>query len=161
MAIEKIIREAKPESSTPNREVSLDKNLQLKSRFELPWFKAERSGLEQGVEKKNPTQSSSVVPLSVPAWHSQRATAIDTILSEGLNEIFLNMKPVEQKAFIKKGEETVTKINELLSKTKVKMSRIIALIKDWLKMIPGVNKFFLEQEAKIKADKILKLKNKI
>jgi len=31
---------------------------------------------------------------------------------------------------------------------------------DWLKILPGVNKFFLEQEAKIKTDKILALKNK-
>jgi len=29
-----------------------------------------------------------------------------------------------------------------------------------LKLIPGVNKFFLEQEVKIKTDKILKTKNK-
>jgi len=29
---------------------------------------------------------------------------------------------------------------------------------NWLKLIPGVNKFFLEQEAKIKTDEVLKLK---
>jgi len=33
------------------------------------------------------------------------------------------------------------------------------LIKKWLLLIPGVNKYFLEQEAKIKADEIVKMKN--
>jgi len=70
------------------------------------------------------------------------------------------MNASEQKAFKLKGEETVTKINELLSHTKVKVNKIIALIRDWLKLIPGINKFFLEQETKIKADKIIKIKNK-
>jgi hypothetical protein len=35
------------------------------------------------------------------------------------------------------------------------VKKILALIRDWLKLIPGVNRFFLEQEAKIKTDKIL------
>jgi hypothetical protein len=28
----------------------------------------------------------------------------------------------------------------------------------WLKLLPGVNRFFLEQEAKIKTDRIIHLK---
>lgn len=91
---------------------------------------------------------------------SQRAAAIDLILEEGLNEIFLKMNPLEQAAFKKKGEETVSKINILLGQTKVKINKIIGLIRDWLKMLPGINKFFLEQETKIKADKIIKIKNR-
>ena len=35
--------------------------------------------------------------------------------------------------------------------------KILKLIRSWLKLIPGVNKFFLEQEAKIKTDKIVDL----
>jgi len=33
---------------------------------------------------------------------------------------------------------------------------IMELVYEWLRMIPKVNKFFLEQEAKIKTDKLLK-----
>lgn len=95
------------------------------------------------------------------SFQKQRADAIDNILAEGLNEIFLKMKPDEQKIFKQKGEETVTKINELLNKTKLKVKKIIELIKRWLRLIPGINKFFLEQEAKIKADKIMKMKDKL
>lgn len=93
-------------------------------------------------------------------YQKKRAIAIDNILAEGLNEVFLKMNPKQQSEFKKKGEETVIKINELLGRTKVKVSKIIDLIRSWLKLIPGVNKFFLEQEVKIKADKIIKIKDK-
>lgn len=161
MAIEKIQPETKVEASVPVKEKAPDLASAQKARFEIPWFKPEKKKSEGSPEKKSTAPVHPAAPISVPAWHSQRAIAIDAILSEGLNEIFLSLKPDEQRAFIKKGEETVVKINELLSKTKVRMSKIVALIKDWLKMIPGLNKYFLEQEAKIKADKILKLKNKL
>jgi hypothetical protein len=97
---------------------------------------------------------------AVPDWQKQRAAAIDEILSSGLNEVFLQMNTAQQQEFKQRGEETVTKINGLLSQTKVKITKIIDLIKNWLKLIPGINKFFLEQEAKIKADKIMKIKDK-
>ena len=90
----------------------------------------------------------------------KRAKEIDSILSEGLNEVFLKMKPEEQKTFQKKGEETVLKINELLNQTKLKVNKIVSLIKKWLLLITGINRFFLEQEVKLKADKIIRLRDK-
>lgn len=92
-------------------------------------------------------------------WQVRRAQEIDKVLAEGLNDIFLKMDSRQQADFKKAGEETVAKINSLLSETKIKVNRIIDLIKKWLKMVPGVNKFFLEQEAKIKTDKIVRIKN--
>ena len=88
----------------------------------------------------------------------KRAQEIDKVLSDGLHDIFLKMNNQEQVAFKKAGEETVAQIDVLLSETKLRINKIIDLIKKWLKMIPGVNKFFLEQEAKIKTDKIIKIK---
>jgi len=93
-------------------------------------------------------------------WQKQRAAEIDTILADGLNEVFIKMNAAQQAEFKKTGEETVLKINKLLMETKVKVNKIVELIRKWLKLIPGVNKFFLEQEVKIKADKIIRLKNK-
>jgi len=83
---------------------------------------------------------------------------IDGILSEGLTDVFLNMDASKQKLFKEEGEKTVLKIKEVLSHTRFKVKKVIELIKNWLKIIPGVNRYFLEQEAKIKADKIIKLK---
>jgi hypothetical protein len=95
---------------------------------------------------------------TVASVQKQREEAIDKILSEGLSEVFLKMTPAKQKEFQKTGEETVKKISVLLGEAKVKVNKIIELIKRWLKLIPGVNNFFLEQETKLKVDKILKLK---
>jgi hypothetical protein len=39
----------------------------------------------------------------------------------------------------------------------VKMKRALQLVRDWLLCIPGINKFFLEQEAKIKVDRLVDL----
>ncbi len=80
---------------------------------------------------------------------------IEDILSEDLTDLFLKMNPAQQEAFKKRGEETAGKVRKLLGKAKVHAHAVLLLIRDWLKMIPGVNKFFLEQEAKIKTDKVL------
>jgi len=89
----------------------------------------------------------------------QREKQIEKILEEGLEDIYMNMPPDKQQEFKREGERTVREINNLLNQAKTKVKKIINLIKKWLSIIPGVNKFFLEQEAKIKADEILKIKN--
>ncbi|MFA7088009.1 MAG: hypothetical protein WC146_01565 [Patescibacteria group bacterium] len=97
---------------------------------------------------------------ALPSYQKQRELEIDNILAEGLGAIFLKMDQDNQKKFKKKGEETAATINILLNKTKINVGKIINLIKNWLKLIPGINKFFLEQEAKIKADAIIRIKDK-
>jgi hypothetical protein len=94
---------------------------------------------------------------SVDDFHRRRAAAIDDILEDGLDKFFLEMSPQEQKRFKEEGEKTVFKINKLLDKAKVSVSKIVSLIKSWLNLIPKTNRYFLEQEAKIKADKIFKI----
>ncbi len=91
---------------------------------------------------------------------SQELAAIENILSDHLDELFIEMTPDQQVAFKNKGEETAQKIEVLLQQTKVKAKEVLQLIKEWLKLIPGVNKFFLEQEAKIKTDRIFNLHDK-
>ncbi|MDD5290803.1 MAG: hypothetical protein PHZ04_01680 [Patescibacteria group bacterium] len=90
----------------------------------------------------------------------EREEKVGKILEAGMEEIYLNLPANKQAEFKAKGEETVREINGLLGKAKVKVEKIISLIKKWLSVIPGVNKFFLEQEAKIKADEIMKLKER-
>ncbi len=80
---------------------------------------------------------------------------IEDILEEDLKELYLAMPPQAQAEFRAKGEQTRSKIRELVRAARVNAKKIFQLIRDWLKMIPGVNRFFLEQEAKIKTDKIL------
>ncbi|HAM87912.1 MAG: hypothetical protein US83_C0016G0021 [Candidatus Falkowbacteria bacterium GW2011_GWC2_38_22] len=89
-----------------------------------------------------------------------RAKEIEKVLEKGLDDIYLAM-PVEKRAIFKStGEKTISQINGLIEAGKVNMKKVIDLIRSWLSLIPGVNKFFLEQEAKIKADEILNLSKK-
>lgn len=129
-------------------------------KLELPWLRPERKSEPKPAEQPAPNPTTPAVSSAAPSWQAERAAEIDRILADGLNDIFLKLNPDDQRRFKAKGEETVAKINVLLSKAKVKVSKIISLIRDWLKIVPGINKFFLEQEVKIKADKILKLKDK-
>jgi len=128
-------------------------------------FEKEVVDIEKRPEKKDQNKeeeeiiSSSAAPAPIViSSEEERRKQIDIILSDGLNDVFMSMTPKQQKKFQEEGVETVNKINKLLSQTKVKVRKIIELIRRWLKNIPKVNKHFLEQEAKIKTDKILKLK---
>ena len=96
----------------------------------------------------------------VTTQKSVEQVKIENILSEHLDDLFLEMTPQEQMTFKKKGEETAEQVNKLLKETKVKVKEILELIKAWLKIIPGVNKFFIEQEAKIKTDRLLNLRER-
>ena len=90
---------------------------------------------------------------------TEEQKAVEGILSEGLEDLYSNLPDNRKAEFKVKGEETATKINILLQGVKVQVGKVVDLIKTWLSMIPGVNKFFLEQESKIKADKLLEYKD--
>jgi len=90
----------------------------------------------------------------------EREKKIEKILETGLEDIYLSLPADKQREFTKEGEKTMKEINTLLDKVKINIGKIVSLIKKWLSLIPGVNKFFLEQEAKIKADEIMKLKER-
>lgn len=88
----------------------------------------------------------------------EREEQIEKVLAEDLDDIFISLPKEKQLEFKLAGEKTAIEINTLLDRTKVKVKKIISLIKKWLLIIPGINVFFLEQEAKIKTDEIMKLK---
>lgn len=90
-----------------------------------------------------------------PAQKDRFTQEIESVMEEDLTEMFLKMTPADQKKFKETGEETASKIRELAVSARENAKKIFSLLKSWLKIIPGVNKLFLEQEAKIKTDKIL------
>lgn len=95
----------------------------------------------------------SAKPLS--AVKSKTYQEIENILAENLWNVYQNMDEVHKRIFKQQGEEVASKIEKLISEIKIKVKEIFRLIKEWLEIIPKVNKFFLEQEAKIKTDKIV------
>ncbi|MBT4856757.1 hypothetical protein HON52_01050 [Candidatus Uhrbacteria bacterium] len=95
-------------------------------------------------------------PSAVPIEKDPILTDIESILQDDLTDLFLSLPDDKKWEFKQKGEETASKIREMVAGGKFKIKKIFQLIRDWLKIVPGVNKYFLEQEAKIKADKLLK-----
>ncbi len=99
-------------------------------------------------------------PVAQPAAPAKDKTLqkIEDILGEDMTDAFLRLPPDRQKLFKEKGEETAGLIKQIIEGAKVNTKKIFDLIRKWLKLVPGINQFFLEQEAKIKTDKILKLR---
>jgi len=86
---------------------------------------------------------------------SETLTKVEKILEKDLGDIYFKMPEEAKQKFKVKGEEISLKIEEMIEAGKAIARKILTLIKVWLQTIPGVNRFFLEQEAKIKTDKIM------
>ena len=94
----------------------------------------------------------------VPMLRDEMTVKVEKILSAGLEETYAKLSPVAQQEFKLKGEQTAAKIRELLQAAKIKVRKIFNMILEWLSLLPNVNRFFLEQEAKIKTDRVIELK---
>lgn len=98
-------------------------------------------------------------PIQTNPTKSKARISIEKVLEQDLKDVYANLNTNEKQSFRKTGEETALKIEALLKETKFQINKILDLIKKWLMLIPGVNRFFLEQEAKIKTDEIMKLRD--
>ena len=149
--------------------------LELKNKTELP--KAEqpeiqvdlasvnesRETIPVQVEKQEPAEKPQELPTRAPVVQQvvpqiqkdRFLIGIEHILSDNLGDAYLALPPDKRTAFKARGEEIATKVKEMADKGRLHVHKILHWIRDWLRMIPGVNVFFLEQEAKIKADKLL------
>ncbi|MCX6714701.1 MAG: hypothetical protein NTX72_02715 [Candidatus Uhrbacteria bacterium] len=106
------------------------------------------------VEQPLPPPPPAPVPIAKVA-KDRLTQEIEEVMEEDLKELYMAMPKEKQAAFRAKGEETLSAVRTLLHAAHVNVKKIFQLIRDWLKMIPGVNRYFLEQEAKIKTDKII------
>lgn len=120
----------------------------------------EAARIEHAVEPQ-PIQSTAPAKIVLPTPATPvRAAAdpmqkeIEDVLTQNIAEIYKQLPADRKQAFKQKGEEIAAQITHLLRSGIMQIKKILGLIRDWLQIIPGVNKFFLEQEAKIKTDKI-------
>ena len=116
--------------------------------------KNEEAEIDKGKESIGTLRTVAQVTATV-AQKPVELVEIESILQEGLGDYYKTMTPSQQREFKKVGEETASTIWSMLKRAKVKIVKILKLILSWLKIIPGVNKHFLEQECKIKADKLM------
>lgn len=152
------------ETPAPSEKIEIEKHTAV-GEVGMEVKEAEETGETQEIKKveeagkpakiQEPVMTPSVNVAAPARPEDPLAQRIETILAEDLTDMYLKMPAKDQELFKQKGEETVSKVRELMTKTKVNAKKIFELIREWLKLIPGVNRFFLEQEAKIKTDKIL------
>lgn len=101
---------------------------------------------------------------AVPPRESQKSETlerIEDIMEEDLGAMYENLPEDRKQQFREKGEETAKEIEGMMYKVKVKSKKVFKLMFSWLKIIPGVSKYFLEQEAKLKTDELMDLKEEI
>lgn len=123
---------------------------------DVPEGQEEKEKMEEGGTQEvavKPAVVASVVQVTTDPIEQK----IESILQEDLTDLYLSMPKDKQEKFKAEGEKTLSMIMQIVHKTKINAKKIFFLIREWLKLIPGVNRFFLEQEAKIKTDKILRL----
>ncbi len=148
------IKIKQPETPVPVTETSPE-NIDISKTAEQP----KTSTSPEQITEPQPTAPGAPVVAPTNLEQVQRLADIERILEEDLSEIYFKLPATDQASFRLKGEETARQINTLLSATTIKLKQIIDAIRGWLQLIPGVSKFFLDQEAKIKADRLLKLHN--
>ncbi len=115
----------------------------------------EREPVEEAAEPAPPAST----PVAPVAGHAvpkdQLLQDIESALSDGLDDLYRQLPPDRRRIFKTRGEKLAQEIRGLVVAAKAEAKRVFQMILDWLKSLPGVSQFFLEQEAKIKTDKIL------
>ncbi len=144
------------ESERPKQEVPANQEKETQN-HEQPI--AKKSTLEKYANKLVPSKAKKVIK-PIPQIQDEVLVKIEKILESGLADEYTKLSPITKQEFKIKGEETTAKIRELLQATHIKVKKIFYLIVEWLRILPGINKFFLEQEAKIKTDQIIELYKK-
>ena len=102
----------------------------------------------------------SALPQSV-SQKSETLEKIEDIMEEDLESVYQELPEEAKKVFREKGEETAVEIESMLHRVKLKSKDVFKLLFGWMKVIPSVNKYFLKQEAKIKTDEIMHVKEEL
>jgi len=95
---------------------------------------------------------------AVPAGKSEMQKQIEDTLALGLESVYVALPPEKQKLFQQSGERTASEVEALLAQPKPDIHKLHDVISAWLSSIDGLNKYFLEQDLKIKMDLLLKMK---
>ncbi len=109
---------------------------------------------DEPIQEQAPIPTPSQASASVQSQKDEVTIEVEKVLEEGLGDFYASLPPNGKAIFKKKGEEASTEISKMVRNLQLNVKRALQLIRDWLLTVPKVNKFFLEQEAKIKVDKI-------
>lgn len=133
-----------------------------------PQFEQEKSAHEDEEHRRTGAgrhqSTATIEPLSgrvaTPHTKSERLVEIEKVMSDGLESIYASLDAPTQQKVRAEGEDAARGIEKIIEAGTYAAGKILSIIRKWIKHIPGVNQFFLEQESKIKTDKILAIARK-
>lgn len=151
------------------KQFQLTKKPEMPTSPERPMPSPDRESVPREVPKPSETEKilSPIPVTSLPSpsvsqpvftQKSQMRREIESVLEEDLDFLYTSLSPKQRQQFRIEGERTAAKIEIALRQAVVRLIEIIMLIRRWLKLLPGVDRFFIEQEAKIKAERVLLVK---
>jgi len=150
--------EKKPEIGAPKPELPPEpEEVEAIPGVEVEPLPVEKEAVE--AEVPSPAPAAPPTPPAVPK-KDPTTMAVEKILEEDLGDLYVKLDPQTRKKFQDEGDKLVFTIRGMVDSLKVQGRKVVRLIREWLKIIPGINKYFLEQEAKIKTDKIIELSDK-
>ncbi len=82
---------------------------------------------------------------------------VERALEQNLWDLYFALPQGAREKFKAEGEAAAAALRTAIEKKNVKPNAVLHAVNRWLKTIPKVNPYFLEQEAKIKTDKIMDL----
>lgn len=125
---------------------------------------AERERVEQSVEPAHgETQvAAAYVTMAPPSQISKDPVLqrVEQIMEADMKDTYMSLPPAAKARFKKQGEAAAEKIRAMLASAKVNAHKVLKILVSWLRTIPHVNRFFLEQEAKLKTDRIMQYAEK-
>jgi len=128
-------------------------------------FEQGESAPEQPVTASAQQESAPApAPIAVPApsapapvQKDAEQMSIERHLEENLWDIYRSLDAKVRDRFKVEGENVAVTLRAAIGTPKMKPNFALKLILSWLRIIPKVNKFFLEQEAKIKTDNVMEV----
>ena len=103
------------------------------------------------------TARTSAKPEAAPQEKDKYRVKVERILEQNLWDLYFALPQGAREKFKAEGEAAAAKLRAAIETKKVKPNTIVAAVHKWLRTIPRVNPYFLEQEAKIKTDQVMNL----
>ncbi|MBU0540701.1 hypothetical protein KKF59_02445 [Patescibacteria group bacterium] len=154
-ALEKPVVSNQEVSNLEADEMTYEQSPESKEHFlEKP---TEEKALEKPAQEAEP-RAVAAKPVKKPAAIIKKDEVllnIERIMEHDLGGLYAELPDNAKPLFRKKGEEAAQEISGMVRNLKLKVARIVRLLRDWLLTVPKINRFFLEQEAKIKTDEII------
>ena len=140
------------ESALEADERAYEQTVESKEHF----LEEDQSSLEEIRQAEQATPTASATGAHVqPVVRDEVTLRVEKILEEGMGDLYASLPDDAKPMFKKKGEEAASQIAVMIRTLKHEVAKVVRLIRDWLLTIPKANKFYLEQEAKIKTDALM------